>query len=561
LEVNILLDIGLVIIFATIGALLARFIKQPLLIGYILAGVIIGPSILGLIKSSSLIATLSELGIAFLLFFIGLEFDITKIKKLGPVVSMIGFLQVLLITVTGALISSLWLDIRTSVYIGLVLAFSSTMIVVKLILDKKEIDTLHGRIILGLLLIQDVIAIIILPFLPSFGSSVSFIFILKTVISIIILFTLVYLLQKFIFKHLLRIVSENTELLFIISLSTCFLFLGLAYIFNFSLAIGGFLAGLAVASQPYNIEIAGKIKSLKDFFAVLFFVSLGTQLTLEGFNFNLGILLVCLLIIVILLKPFVIFFLLKAFRYSNRVALLSSSSLAQISEFSLVLAAIGLSLNHISQDIFNLIIIIAIISIILTGYLIKFDERLYSLFSNILIPLEKLTVKNDLEKVPKTISNHIVLFGADRMGSKIAELYEHKKDEIIIVDFNPEIVKSFLHKGYNCVYGDYGNQEVLEILQLHKARLVISTIPSVSENILVIDLVKSLNKKAVIIVTARANSEALTLYEGGADFVVLPEVLAGQRIVELMKHKNLKQTFANQGQEFKKSRRKFEFID
>ena len=519
-----------------------------------MAGILIGPAVFGLIKSQSLISTLSELGIAFLLFFIGLEFDISRIKKLKPVVFLVGALQVILITIIGTLVASIWFNIHTSLYLGAIAAFSSTMIVVKLILDKKEIDNLHGRIILSILLVQDIFAILFLPFLASKGTSIGIPYLIELILLIIILFLFVFLLQRHILHRIMRLIAENTEFLFIGSLAICFIFLGIAYFLNLPLAIGGFLVGLAIASQPYHIEVAGKIKPLKDFFAVLFFVSLGSQLIFSSLNSTILIFLLAMLILVVLIKPIITFLLLKAFRYSNRVSVLTSASLAQISEFSLVLAAQGLLLGHLSQDIFNGVILLSIFTIIITGYIIKYDETVFGFFSKTLMPLERLTSKEDLERVPSKLSDHTILFGADRMGAKITELYEHNKNKLIIVDFNPEIVKSFLHKGFNCVYGDYGNQEVLEILQMHKAKQVISTIPSVSENILVIDLVRSMNPKATIIVTARSVSEATTLYQGGADFVVLPEVLAGQKIQELIKHKRAKQMLKKQSEDFKKYR-------
>ena len=547
IEVNLLIDIGLVIIFAAIGAIAARLFRQPLILGYIIAGVVIGPAVLGLIGDMSVIQTLAELGIAFLLFFIGLEFDISKIKKLGLSVSVIGIFEVALITIVGTLLACIFLDFTAALYIGFILAFSSTMIVVKLIIDKKEMDTLHGRIILGILLIQDVIVVIALPFLATAGATITVSYIFQIILGLVIMFLLVILLQKYILKRVFRVATDNQEFLFIFALAIAFVFMGISYIFGFSLAIGGFLGGLAVATRPYNFEIAGRIKSLKDFFAVLFFVSLGSLLTFDSMGMNAVWVIVIAIGVVLILKPVIFFFLLKAFKFSNRVSLLTSTSLAQVSEFSLIIAAQGLLAAHLQQSLFNAVIIVAIVTIVLTNYLIKYDNKIYGFFSNWLIPLERWTSKRDLERVQKEITGHTILFGADRMGDKIAQSFERKKNKLIIVDFNPEIIKRYLSKGYNCVYGDYSNEEILEVLHLEKASMIISTIPEVSDNLLVIDLIKSMNPKAILVLTARAYSEAATLYENGADFVVLPEALAGSKVSDFLKKFKSKQQFRNEG--------------
>ena len=303
---NIFFDIGLIIIVATIVGYLARLLKQPLIPAYILTGLIIGP-ILGLVEDSNVILTLSEIGIAFLLFVVGLELNLKKLKDVASIAIFGGLMQFILLFISGFLIAIILGFVKTeSVYIALIVAFSSTMVVVKILSDKRELDTLHGRIIIGFLLMQDLIAIIalsILTTLNNFSMAILVIALLKG----IILLSVAVIASKFILPSLFRFAAKSQELLFLMALTTCFSFCIFAnyigqimmYFFSlpffenvilgnvlellkpgFSIAIGAFIAGVSIANLPYNVEIIGKVKPLKDFFATIFFVSLGLELLL-----------------------------------------------------------------------------------------------------------------------------------------------------------------------------------------------------------------------------------------------------------------------------------------
>jgi Kef-type K+ transport system membrane component KefB len=563
MDFSVLLDIGIIILFAAVGANLSRIFKQPLILGYVIAGILVGPAIFGFIQNTSLIATLSELGIAFLLFFVGLELDLSKLKQVGLATAVTGVFEVIFITLIGAFLASHFFDPLTSVYVGLILAFSSTMIVLKLLADKRAIHSLHGRLILGILLVQDILIVILLPLLASVGST-SVTGVIAVLLKVVVLLAAAYLLQKYVFKRLLKYISQQTELLFITAIAICFAFMAVSYWWEFSIAIGGFLAGVALAAPPYNTEIAGRVKSLKDFFLVLFFVTLGSQLTFTSFQASHWFLMVGMILIVLLIKPFVIFIFLKMFRYSNRSSLLSSISLAQVSEFSLILAATGLLAGHIPQEVFNITILIAIATIVFTGYIMKYDDTVNHWFHDFLIPFEGLTSKKDLEFLPKYLDKHVVLFGADRMGSKIIDALTSQKKNFIVADYNPEIIRVLIKKGVHCIYGDYSNPEILDALRLDKAKKVISTIPSTEDNLVVLDVVKGLNPEVTVVVTAKTQTEALSLYNAGADFVVLPESLAGQKVGEYLKKLDkgqLKRRGSFYMKELKKQQRKGETQD
>jgi len=296
--------------------------------------------------------------------------------------------------------------------------------------------------------------------------------------------------------------------------------------FGFSIAIGAFVAGITLANLPYSFEIIGRVKSLRDFFATLFFVSLGLELTnMPGIKLLVPLLIFFL--IAIIFKPFVIMVVNSLFGYKERPAFLSAISLAQISEFSLIIAAQGLLLNHISKEIFSSTVILAISTLVVTSYLINFDDKIYAVSKSYLKVFSKLSKGGDWEYVPSKLEKDVVLCGYDRLGYAINEKLKGMGKKVLIVDFNPILIKKLMNEGAPCIYGDLGDMEIIERLDLSKMQMFISTVPDINDNLLLIQKTKEVNKSAVIFVTANAVDDALELYEAGADYVILPHFLGG----------------------------------
>ena len=382
---SLLIDIGLIILFAAVCALISKLFRQPIVLGYVIAGFLIGPLMLAFIKNASLIEQLAELGIAFLLFIVGLELDLKKFKQLGWVVGITTCLQVGLVTLVTFFVARNWLTSVEALYIGLIVAFSSTMVVIKLIKDKNELETLHGKISLGILLVQDILVVLALSLLQGLGNTS--VFALLSVLKGLALILVSYLVGKYIFNYILKLSASIPELLFVVSLAISFIYAAIAYYLGFSIVIGAFIAGVALASSPYSTEIVGRVTSLKDFFLVIFFVSLGMQITDFSFKNNFLFLLI-LLGLVLIIKPIITFITLKMFKQSNRTSFSSSIYLAQISEFSLVLAGSGVALGVLTKNTFSIVVIVAAITITLTSYLIKYDRNLYSFLHPLLKSIE-----------------------------------------------------------------------------------------------------------------------------------------------------------------------------
>ena len=387
-------------------------------------------------------------------------------------------------------------------------------------------------------------------------SDFSFYFLILSIIKGVVVFLVAIWSSKFLFPTIFEFAAKSQELLFIAAVSVSFIFSILFYYIGFSIAIGAFVAGVTLANLPYNIEIIGKVKSLRDFFAVIFFVSLGMELLLGTFESLLKPLLV-FIILIILLKPLITMFLCSFFGYKKRTSFSTSISLAQISEFSLIIVAQGLFLGHISQEIFSLTVILAVITIVLTSYFIKYEDKFYLKLSGILEIFDRLTgTYNELEYIPRK-KHEVILCGYNRIGYSIVNTLKRLKKKLLVVDFNPEVIRELIDKKIPCIYGDVGDLEILERINLKNAKMVISTVPTRRDNLLLIKKTKEKNKKAIVFVTASQVEGALKLYDIGADYVILPHFLGGEHVSLLIEDftadiKKIIETKVNHIKELKK---------
>lgn len=527
---NIFLDIGTIIIIATLFGYIARFLRQPLIPAYILSGVVIGPLGFGLIADTEVIRTLSEIGIAFLLFVVGMELEFRKLKDIGNIASFGGIVQSIILASLGFLMAygmGIFSNIE-SFYIGLVVAFSSTMVVIKVLSDRKELETLHGRIVIGILLMQDLLAIIALASLTNI-SDFSVSSTLFSLSKVLIIICATFIAGKYAFSPLFRYAAKSQEMLFLLSITMCFLFAFGAYSLGFSIAIGAFAAGIAIANLPYNFEIIGKIKPLRDFFATLFFVSLGMEIV------NVPIIkylfpILSIIFFVVIIKPVIIFLITTLFGYSRRPAFLTAISLSQISEFALIIVAQGVILNQVTHEMLSMTVIVAVVTISISTYLIKFEKRLYQKLAPYLKSFDSVGKSKHLEYEPNRRGYDVILIGYDRIGYSIHKFIRKASKSLIVVDFNPDLIKKLIKEKIPCLYGDIGDEEILDRLDFKSAEIVISTVPEERENIILINKVKRANPKATIFVTASWVHEALNLYDKGADYVILPHFLGGDHV-------------------------------
>ncbi len=541
---NFFLDLTIIICLAAVLSLVFRLLKQPEILAYILTGIIIGSFHLFQSSSQDMLQTMSQVGVTLLLFMVGLEIRVSDFFSIGKSLLLAAVGQVVLTFLAGFAISTvLGLELVSSFYIATALTFSSTIVVVKILSDKRELHSLYAKFSVGILLVQDIIAIGLLMFLSGFSANATGVDFLMNVLLIIvkgvILVGLVTLLSKKIFPRVLESISKSPETLFLASLAWVF---GLAALISspyvgFTIEIGGFLAGLALANSMVNYQIIAKAKTLRDFFIVIFFVLLGIQMSF-GSIYSVIAPAIILSIFVILVKPFLVMIVMAAMGYRKRTAFLTGLSLSQISEFSLILVFVGYKLGAFGQSVVSLVTLIGLISFFVSSYALINSKTLYKIFAGKLSFLERDNVKKDEisgnEEKLENLKDHVVVVGGDQMGESILEALEDMEIPVVVVDFDPKIVEKLKDKKVYRLFGDIADLDIQERAKLDEARMVISTIPDIEDNLLLLKELKHENRKAKIVVMALDTRDAKILYKEGADYVILPHLAGGRQIAGII---------------------------
>lgn len=527
-----------ILVIAFLTAYIVRLLKQPLIIGYILAGIIISPFFILFGATGEIINVFSKIGIAFLLFIVGLHLNPKVIKGVGVQSLLIGLAQVI-ITFALVFVFSLKIlrfDILTSLYVGIAIAFSSTIILMKLLSDKKQLDSLSSKMSIGILIVQDLIAILVLILISTanFSSeSAGFGFLaIKTLLIGAGLILGLLLFGFFVLLRVVKSVAHSQELLFLFSVCWAFLASALFAFFGFSLEIGALLAGIILSVSPYSTEISSKIKPLRDFFLIIFFIILGLNLDVS----NIGVVVVDALIlsvIVLFFKPIILMVFMALFKYTKRTSFLVGTSLAQISEFSLIILILGVSLGHISGEILSTLTLTLIITIIGSTYMIIYSREFYHYSSKVVSFFWRKNGKENKKFLKRKYD--AILFGYNRTGFEILRALTKLKKRYLVVDFNPETISALNKFRIPSLYGDAEDIELLNELKLNKIDLAISTIPDYETTFLLIESIRLVNKNAVIIVRAENINEALAFYKKGADYVLIPQFTGGEHIAKMIK--------------------------
>lgn len=524
---------SLILLVVLAVSFLVRLFKQPLIIGYILSGILIGPSFLNLLNQIEILNFFSEMGIAFLLFIVGLHLSPKVIKEVGKVSLITGIGQIVFTSIIGYFIAILLgFDKITSIYIAIALTFSSTIIIMKLLSDKDALEKLYGKISIGFLLIQDLIVILILVIISSLsiGSGAEDVLLLTLLKGLLIVAVLV-ILSYYILPKLGDFFAKSQELLFVFAISWG---LGLSLIFlhaGFTIEVGALIAGILLSISPYSFEISSKLKPLRDFFIIYFFIILGSQMNFEGLS-SLIIPSVIFSVFILIGNPLIVITLMGILGYSKKTGFMAGLTVAQISEFSLILITLGVKVGHITQEVLSFITLVGLLTIAGSTYLIIYSEFFFRKLSPLLSFFERKNIK---EKEILKKEYEYVLLGYDRVGFSIVKSLSNQKKNFLVVDYNPNVIKELREKGINTHYGDVDNTEFLEELSLSKASVIISTVPEKETNQLVLDFLKRKGSDAIKILTARQIKDGLDLYNKGADYVILPHILGGKYTSELIK--------------------------
>ena len=526
---EVFIELSIIIGITVLIAGIMKLLKQPLIIGYILTGIIVGPRLLNIISSTETISILSHIGIALLLFIVGLSLSPRVIKEVGKVSSITGVGQVIFTSLIGFFICKLLgFSIVVSVYVAIALTFSSTIIIMKLLSDKGDIRTLYGKISIGFLIVQDLIAIIILMVISSIPAGFNFAnLVFGTILKGFGLLVLLFLVGIYILPKVTKIIAKSQEFLLLFSIGWCLALASLFHYLNFAMETGALIAGITLSLSPYRYEISSKMRPLRDFFVVLFFILLGSQM---GFaDVSLYIIPIIIFSAFILIgNPLIVMTLMGLLGYTKRNSFLAGLTVAQISEFSLILIALGVKVGHLSNEILSFVTAIGLITIAGSSYMIIYANKIYPHISKYLKIFERKGSKVDEHKYHKEGIYDIILFGYNRIGYDLLESFKKIKKKFLVVDYNPETIISLAKEGTDCRYGDASDSELLNELNFSKAKMIYSTIPDFDTNILLINKIKECNKKAIIIVVSHQIDEAIELYDKGATYVIMPHFLGGR---------------------------------
>ncbi|MCF6277041.1 MAG: cation:proton antiporter [Candidatus Magasanikbacteria bacterium] len=531
---NIFLQISVLFGITVSISLFIKLLKQPLIIAYIFSGLFVGPLFLNLIDGSEhYFESFAEMGIVLLLFMVGLGLNLEFVKKSGKTVAIGTLTQFAVTGILGFLIMyflnfAFW----PAVFIAVAITFSSTIIVTKLLADKKDLDTTYGRYMIGLLLIQDIIAVMLLIFINTSTSNggVWYRVLGTTMGKGFVLVGVVYFLAKYILPKVIEKVANSGELLFIFTIAWCFGVASLVYMLGFGLEIGAVIAGISLGTSPYQTQISSRVKPLRDFFIVLFFIVLGSELQLGDIQQAIvpGAILTAF---VLIFDPLILFIIMRRLKYTRRNAFLTSITTAQVSEFGFILIFAATGAGFLAGVELAILTIVALSTIIVSSYVITYNEQIYKK----ILPILKKFGKDVQQEIEVKTEYPVWIFGYHRMGWKICEALKEKGMKFAVVDYDPNTIKKLKQRDIPAFFGDASDVEFLEELPLEKAKLIISTIPEVNDQKTLISHIRQHSKKIYIISTLFHVKYLRELYKEGADYVMLPHLLGGEWIANTLK--------------------------
>lgn len=524
---------------AALGGL-ALWLRQPLIVAFLLVGILVGPSGLNLAGVDERLQLLAEIGITVLLFVVGLKLDLHLIRTMGPVALATGLGQVAFTSVFGFGIGlALGFPVVVALYVAVALTFSSTIIIVKLLSDKREIDALHGRIAVGFLIVQDIAVILAMIGLTALGvedaSGHPLIDGLLVLLKGTGLLLGVAVMMRFIFPTLLTHLARTHELLILCAIAWAVLLASVGDFLGFSKEVGAFLAGVSLASTPFREAIAGRLVSLRDFLLLFFFIGLGAQLDLTTLGGQIVPALIFSLFVLVG-NPLIVMAIMGFMGYSKRTGFLAGLTVAQISEFSLILGALGVSLGHIDRETLGLITLVGLITIGLSTYLILYSHPIYNRISPWLGLFERRHPYREISDKDGQASESpdIILFGLGRYGRNISEHLVRRGNKVLAVDFDPQAVADGGNFLFPVRYGDAEDPELLENLPLLQTRWVVNTIPGREVNLSIIKALRAMGYPGRIVLTAHSQGEAEAYSHAGADKVLWPYVDAAELAVDYL---------------------------
>lgn len=521
-------EFGILLAVSALIGFVAMQLRQPLIVAFIAVGIIVGPAVLNLVTMSEQIDLLAHLGIAILLFVVGLKLDLHIIRTMGVVALFTGLGQVIFTSVFGYLIAlSLGMSPIGALYVAVALTFSSTIIIVKLLSDKRELDALHGRIAIGFLIVQDIVVVLAMIGLTAISQNdgsthmgiEAFMVLIKGVFMLIV----VALLMRYIIPGLLNRLARSPELLILFAIAWAVMGAAAGQMLGFSQEVGAFLAGISLASTHYRELIGARLVSLRDFLLLFFFISLGAGLEMETLGTQVTPALI-LSAFVLIGNPLIVIAIMGYLGYRKRTGFLAGLTVAQISEFSLILAALGFNLGHIDQETVGLITLVGLITISASTYMILYSHPIYEKLAPYLSVFERKVPYREAEfdqDLPAK-STDVIVFGLGRFGMVIAQNLQKQGKTVLAIDFNPDLVRETLEHGVPTRYGDAEDPEFIASLPLHEASWVVGTMRDRNLSLALYKSLKADNYNGKVALAATHQKDADYFKELGVDMVMVP---------------------------------------
>jgi Kef-type K+ transport system membrane component KefB len=546
---DLFLELSLIVAVGTGVALLMRLLRQPLIIGHIITGLLVGPTVFNIVTESETLTVFSEMGIALLLFLVGLGLNPKVIKEVGKVALLTGVGQVTFTTTFGFLLVTALTDLgaKEALYIAIGLAFSSTIIILKLLSDKKEQTRLHGKIAIGFLLVQDVLATFALLYVSANSNGgLNAEDLLLLIIKGAMIAAGLFLVVSRILPLLHKTIAGSQEMLFLFAIAWGIGISAIFYKAGFSLEVGALVGGVALAQLPYAQEAASRLKPLRDFFIVLFFVVLGSQLDLSNIITVLPLAIV-LSAFVLIGNPIIVMTIMGLLGYTKKTGFKTSLAVAQISEFSLVLLLLANKSGQIGPDTLSLMTVVGLITIAISSYIILYDEKIYLKVERYLTIFERKKTKNENKK---RRDNEVLLFGYKKGGLEFIKVFTLLNKKFSVIDYDPEVIESLEKNNIHYLYGDMTDLELLDEAGIGNVKLVVSVVTDFETNKFLLRTLDMMNPNCTLICHADGITEAAELYEMGAGYVMLPHYIGSEKIGAFIKKNGFSKT------EFRKFRDK-----
>lgn len=530
-------EIAWLLLGAAAVGFLGTVLRQPVIVSFIAVGIAAAALFESSAETTSQVRFLAELGVALLLFLVGLKLDWRLVRMLGPVALATGLGQVAFTAGLGFFIGlALGLDWLTSLYVAVALTFSSTIIIVKLLTDKRELETLHGRIALGFLIVQDIVVVLAMVVLSAVGIGAAEdrkgLADLATVLaSLVGVAVVLVVFVRYLADPLMAWLARTPELLVIGAIGWAATAAAISDMIGLGKEIGGLAAGVSIGSTPYRDMVSARLAALRDFLLLFFFLSIGTTLDLSTLNQDFTRAVVFSLFVLIG-NPLIVILIMAWMGYRARTGFLAGLTVAQISEFSLIFMAMGLTIGHVDQSAVGLVTLVGLVTIALSVYMITYSQQLYLWCKPLLRPFDfgtwrEAAAENEAEDRPTV---DIIIFGLGRFGSQLLRRCEDAGFGVLGIDLDPQVVRNLSREGFQVRFGDVTEQEFWTELPLAQARWIVLSVPygtilltETDARSGLLSAIRTHRFGGRVAITARDEQEGRRLEEGGGvDLILYP---------------------------------------